>query len=637
MNTIERSALGRIAKLGDLYDARTDSFCGFSMLTGAPPLSAVTLTDNFSNRTDVIYTETLEEKGTALNIAAELQVSILCLRIEASGAAKYMQEHKTSAKSVRTTMVCDVTTKFEQLEMFYDELRGLISTEVFEDGNATHVVVGIQWGGNAYVSVELQDAYDCDGKSIDGQLAVQMNAIIANIRGGGKGSYSDNKTDLTKQVTFKMYGDVLPSLSDDIPVTFEDACQQVKCLRERIADANNGKGKPIKYVLFPLTNELFKKHLRFTYEVASTYKQIEDSALKQFVELFDNILHVRQQVNDLMADVENCRSCLTVDVIQGVQRLKGDLDAGEALLKAQLADALTAVRAGQAEISRLFEVKANYLKSDMSYVEIKAKCETQFTEAQKKLAFAGACVRYGIKYLNGSTPIDKELVLNDEVYVLYASDELCQNDPHAWDANRFAFFNLAKALSSRTTSAMLAMPTALAVDPNAKTSLIFLDCSFNPELARKEGIRIKHFRNNILVSNDVEREQAEYLDLNVAYSEALVYVSKYDRRSEIRLKARCPQSLTRYCDNAEHDWVCRKCRKYLQLGLDDTHIYCGCGKAPAESFKFRCCDKVNHRMEDYVPFNPQDLEVVLHSQQGVSRLLTFMFLFTSFFHQDAIF
>ncbi|CAG7681542.1 unnamed protein product [Allacma fusca] len=46
LRTITRAALGRVAKLGDLYDARCDKFCDISILKGGAPESAIYCTDN---------------------------------------------------------------------------------------------------------------------------------------------------------------------------------------------------------------------------------------------------------------------------------------------------------------------------------------------------------------------------------------------------------------------------------------------------------------------------------------------------------------------------------------------------------------------------------------------------------------
>jgi len=63
-DTISRQALGRIARLGDMYDARTDTFCGTTMFSQQLPLDspAITRTDNHSFDSSVTIAGSLQEK-----------------------------------------------------------------------------------------------------------------------------------------------------------------------------------------------------------------------------------------------------------------------------------------------------------------------------------------------------------------------------------------------------------------------------------------------------------------------------------------------------------------------------------------------------------------------------------------------
>jgi len=74
---VTRTAVGRIALLGDLYDARTDQFCGVSMYGGTLPSSVVEVIDSPSTKTEFVYKETLDEKFQKLNVGGELGLSLL--------------------------------------------------------------------------------------------------------------------------------------------------------------------------------------------------------------------------------------------------------------------------------------------------------------------------------------------------------------------------------------------------------------------------------------------------------------------------------------------------------------------------------------------------------------------------------
>jgi len=49
----------------------------------------------------------------------------------------------------------------------------------------------------------------------------------------------------------------------------------------------------------------------------------------------------------------------------------------------------------------------------------------------------------------------------------------------------------------------------------------------------------------------------------------------------------CPGSFTRHCQYYQRMWLCEKCRHTLQYAYDG-YFYCDCGRAPSESFTFKC-------------------------------------------------
>jgi hypothetical protein len=72
--SIERSALRRVAKLGDLYDARSDEFRGLNLFNAKIPASCVTVTQNPSCENIFVNDETFAEKFEKLS-GVESQLS----------------------------------------------------------------------------------------------------------------------------------------------------------------------------------------------------------------------------------------------------------------------------------------------------------------------------------------------------------------------------------------------------------------------------------------------------------------------------------------------------------------------------------------------------------------------------------
>ena len=88
--TIEREALGRIASIGDLYDARTDHFNGFNIFKSMIPEDAINSTDNPFMDIDYTMSDSLEEKFKKMDISGEISVSILGGLVEGNRFGKLL-------------------------------------------------------------------------------------------------------------------------------------------------------------------------------------------------------------------------------------------------------------------------------------------------------------------------------------------------------------------------------------------------------------------------------------------------------------------------------------------------------------------------------------------------------------------
>ena len=117
MDEIHRAALGRVASLGDLYDARTDQFlCGTFILDGELPESALFSDDirfRDSTRTELISFDTMSERLRALEVERELKASVVAGLTQgiAGHAACLYEERSMSPGSVSSSLLYSITTK----------------------------------------------------------------------------------------------------------------------------------------------------------------------------------------------------------------------------------------------------------------------------------------------------------------------------------------------------------------------------------------------------------------------------------------------------------------------------------------------------------------------------------------------
>jgi hypothetical protein len=387
-------------------------------------------------------------------------------------------------------------------------------------------------------------------------------------------------------------------------------------------------------MLLPLSTKSLRQHLSIK-PATLMYMQIADSTSMEFIKLFDEISVVKQRVNDLVNDISEYIS--TDKNLRSVKKLKSDLEFGERNLRDEVATKLKSVRSGISGIEYLNTLKNKYLSSDNSHEKIDEKLNTYSQAIKKKLIRNKTFKQLGIKCDTDdfdALAVSKSL-RNVDVYVLYASDILIERDESAWESNHLDFLDIAHAkieqqdkqdatsqsLSSNDNSASPAMKV------RSDCRMFFVDRSNDSPVAPNDRITIKHFKNGRCKCEDVAKKQAHYLSLNVARSDEVeclftvndnlcesnggVSVSK----QRVPMKTHCPGSVSGECNRKSHEWVCDKCEKSLMLSIDDDYdyCYCSCGKAPVSSFKFRCSDKENHPMENFVAFDQKNMESMLQS------------------------
>ena len=86
---ITRQAVGRAAWLGDLYDARTDTFCSTSIFNEQLATDSPAIRTQDIHHTSTVYTESdsFEEKMSKLDVDLQLTLNILAGLVIPGGSA----------------------------------------------------------------------------------------------------------------------------------------------------------------------------------------------------------------------------------------------------------------------------------------------------------------------------------------------------------------------------------------------------------------------------------------------------------------------------------------------------------------------------------------------------------------------
>lgn len=335
--TIQRQAFGHIARLGDLYDATIDKFCGVSLfrepLTSDSP--AISKTDNPNTISMVITATNLEDKFRELEVAGDLQLSIIAGMCQLG--AKYFSQETTSFRSVKETRLCHVKAATEHLEI-NDQVKRNISVNAINRSGATHVVIDIEWGAKC-VATGWKETHRVE-KSRKALGRTSATSII--------GSIFKKKTETVEQTDTKVdiVGDILP---DELPQTLESAERMMRDLPQIMKNSNDGKGKPIAYTMLPLSNITSRKKS----ESFKTFTAVDETRIKKVVRLFDSITKFRQKVNEWNEKLKDCNDQVEPNEFEKARRLADDFDDHQDSLKRELSQLLVNIRSAKEDVKRL--------------------------------------------------------------------------------------------------------------------------------------------------------------------------------------------------------------------------------------------------------------------------------------------
>jgi len=400
-----RQALGRIARLGDLYDATTDKFCKISIFREQlpPDFPAVSKTDNPHSNCKLNSVSSFEEKFRDLNIDGELKLSVLAGMCELGGSAEYLNQEKNSYKSLEHKLIYCIKTVTEHLEIRDERVKPYISED--QMGNATHVVIEIEWGANCVITYrdENRENKNKNEIQVQGRLSLafknvwsyvswlqqKAGSLVAYFRKqpegepqakgqaepdeknqrdrkkkeekssvententgkplnlGGKIGLTHEKTDNREGISVEIVGDVLP---DEFPQTLEDAQETMKKLPELVKKSNGGKGKPVAYVMLPLSAIASRK----LSQRLKTFTSVDDARMKKIVRLFDHMTALTQKVYDQVEELRNPKDHVTSRELEEACRLANDIKDHQASVQHEFKQLLMSIRTGTEDVGRL--------------------------------------------------------------------------------------------------------------------------------------------------------------------------------------------------------------------------------------------------------------------------------------------
>ena len=364
---IEMPCLGRPFCLGMLYDCRSDQLIpGMTLWNDEKLKSAFDSRPQIGSDFEVIVEDSLESKASKLDVSGSLKLSFMGGLVQVSGAAKYLDDRKSSKQQSRVSLKYWSTSRFDQLTM--DQLGHIQYPKVFSDKMATHVVVGVLYGADAFfVFDRMMDGNEI-AHNVHGNLEALVKCLpgLSNVEGqvGLKMNEEDKKS--ASKLECKFHGDLQLTKN---PTTFQDAVQVFQQLPDLLKGNDGPVVVPKKVWLYPLSN-IDSNAARIVHEIST-------SLVSQAEEVMEELLSYKTQCDDLMKT--NVCSSFTGLRAQ-LSKFKGMILQYRMDFSKKLARLLPSIREGGMEECQLADVLKSKEASPFSSHDL--KCWLQSKERE---------------------------------------------------------------------------------------------------------------------------------------------------------------------------------------------------------------------------------------------------------------
>ena len=609
MEKITRAAVGRHAQVGDLYDANRDRFVWENTSKnalkddGICDGSAAILKNAFKKACDedgnfeventsqtfgIIASNSIVELFKNLGICEELGLSIISGLVNASGSAEYFSSQLCSKGSAHMTLLCTICTVHQEV----DGVMAKLNRDCFDSVEATHLVVGIDWGGICSITCHYQNSQFEEDQTVRKKLQSALTAFKEALTLGHDTSLNTLQRDagVASELTYYVSSDI-SGLENGSLLTFEDALAVAKSLPSTLLKKNGGKGVPLTYTLLSM-NDL-RKTCKLKKSEGPSSKKIGSGTARKCFTVIQKVWERQKQINGVVEAFNDNNDFIPKCHFDAATNLKAKFVGMETVFKSELARFIV-------------EARLNLVTGKSDRIEnLLLNVSEQAHITQEEITTMRECRRIidklkRIKMLKDEGVLcfgkegSKKSVLqeykNKNVFLFYMDHRKKIAKHEKWEAQIRCFSKLISAHAN-----------------DDEVRLIAFDCELHPT----KKMCIQYYKEGVLIVEDLVKEKGNDIDkcvVEMAIKDALENISS----KRLPLAICCPLSLQNICAKKERQWICKNCKEVVHYGIDDKCLYCKCGKADAFFSKFQCND-LKHGFA-FVQFFPlESMEEVLSS------------------------
>uniref|UniRef100_A0A3P8QYR8 SNTX thioredoxin-like domain-containing protein n=1 Tax=Astatotilapia calliptera TaxID=8154 RepID=A0A3P8QYR8_ASTCA len=415
---MEVAALGRPFSVGMLYDCRSDALVpGMTLWDRDDLIKDVGERPQAFNDFDIVASESISDKCSALNVDGSLKTSFLGGLVQVSGSAKYLKDTKSSRNQARVTLKYKATTKIQELSMNHLGRGNVKHPYVFDQGLATHVVTAILYGAQAFFVFDREVSEQENHQDVQGNLKVTIEKIPkCSVEGEGSLKMEKKDKESVDEFFCRFYGDFcLPKP----PTTFQGAVEVYQSLPELLGD----KAVPVKVWLLPLTC--------LDSSAAKLVRQISTGLVQEAQRVLEDFSELEMRYNDVL------RTSTAQKFPQIDKKLKSFKEmCSEFKLDFQqtLAKKLPSIRGGGEEEAELAEILKKRHSSPFSSKNLDEWMDCKEREVDTLMSFTR--MMKNTKIISSQNDLYKES-LSAEHVVCFVFTSLGKDEPYLSALSRY--------------------------------------------------------------------------------------------------------------------------------------------------------------------------------------------------------
>uniref|UniRef100_A0AC34FIX5 MACPF domain-containing protein n=1 Tax=Panagrolaimus sp. ES5 TaxID=591445 RepID=A0AC34FIX5_9BILA len=247
--------------MGDIYNMKIDSFIKKNLFKKKLGEPFVKVYDTPNSENLFLYGNDPNEKAEALDIRGTLKLRLLSGGMALAGTSAFIKHDNDNNNKLHYSYILKTKTKEESIDWRSDELKKYYNFKGIEN-YGTHMVVGIQYGGNAVVTLSydnILEEHEREDISPNEKAAYMKSKLENFVKTSSESLEKDLSITNDKNIT--IYSDTYIHIES--PATF------LKNFNQNLSQHNQGKGVKVAYEIIPLDiifnnfDVVFKKSIIF--------------------------------------------------------------------------------------------------------------------------------------------------------------------------------------------------------------------------------------------------------------------------------------------------------------------------------------------------------------------------------------